>query len=339
LTLPRRWAIMGVSGRGGDTTMHQRLRFGAIWLFAAAVAASSGAQDERPVVATLALAQEFFYAGDSLVVELRIQNGGPASHENPVRAALLGGFKVKPKGGEPFTAKEGHGVSEPERPKKLEPGAFYGAVLDLGRLYPQLHEPGTFEIYWGSDVMVSNMLVVTVIERYDPAADYAAEIVTDKGTIVVDLFESSAPIATQAFVDMARTGVYDGLTIHEAQRDALVAGGDPLMSPGRPRRTVQFPVELRPLPIVAGSFMLRPVNVTPLANSSTFMIALRPQPDLAGQVTVLGQVVRGLDVVRTISQVPTTVRSSRPFFKPLEDVLIRRVTIQTRREEATTPPG
>ena len=60
------------------------------------------------------------------------------------------------------------------------------------------------------------------------------------------------------------------------------------------------------------------------------MILLRQQPSWAGQATVLGQVVRGLDVAQRISRRPSTQGTSKPFFKPLKDIRILRVTISEK---------
>jgi cyclophilin family peptidyl-prolyl cis-trans isomerase len=73
--------------------------------------------------------------------------------------------------------------------------------------------------------------------------------------------------------------------------------------------------------------LLKPAGLAPPANSSQFVIALRPEPGWIGQFTVMGQVVDGLDIVRKISNVPT---SDRPKYKPLKDIHTVRVTIQEK---------
>ena len=95
----------------------------------------------------------------------------------------------------------------------------------------------------------------------------------------------------------------------------------------RPRRTITFPAEFSPLPLVAGTVVMKPVNAAPPANGSAFMITLKPQPEWTGQVTVLGQVIQGLDVVRRMSQAPSSRRTTKPFFKPVGPIVIEKVTI------------
>lgn len=279
------------------------------------------------VAVGLSLDQDFYYADRPLHLRVTVRNTGDEVVPNPIRTPLLSGLKFRKSGASEFReSKKKLPEEEPTRPETIAPHSFYGTQFDVRKLFPALDEPGTYEVYWAGPGLVSEMVVVTVIEAFDPQADYAAELRTNHGTIRMDLFEDRSPVAVRAFVDMARTGVYDGLLFSEAHRDAFVVAGDPATS-DVPRRVIRFPAELAPVPLVAGSVALKPVSAAPMANSSTFMITLRPQTEWTGQVTVLGQVTEGLDVVRKVSQVPTTMRGSRPFFRPLQDVRIEGVRI------------
>ena len=55
-----------------------------------------------------------------------------------------------------------------------------------------------------------------------------ASIVTDKGTMEVELNEQAAPTTVANFVNLAQRGFYDGLTFHRVERNFVVQGGDPL---------------------------------------------------------------------------------------------------------------
>lgn len=308
-------------------------------LLVAAVALHAPCAMAQPakVVVTLELAQQFYYEADSLPVQISVRNPSDQSQANPLRTPLLKGFKVRTADRRPLEAEGQATVKEPARPEELSPGSFYGAVVDIGELYPQLRRVGTYEIYWGADGVVSDMLVVTIIPRYDPGKDYLARIETDQGPIVMDFFRDKSPIAVKSFIDMANAGLYDGLQFHEVHADSFVGGGDPTLA-DPPRRAINFPFELSSVPLVTGTVVLRPVSAAPPANGSTFMIVLRPQPEWTGQVTVLGQVIKGLDVVRKISLVPASPRTARPAFKPLEPIKLRKVTIEERRPASPSPP-
>jgi cyclophilin family peptidyl-prolyl cis-trans isomerase len=285
------------------------------------------AQDSR-IEVVLDLSQEFYYEGDPMTVRISVRNIGNEKTANPIRQPLFGGFVVK-SGGAKLEPTGKSAAEEPARPADLAPQSFYGGLINLVDLYPQLNTTGTHEIHWSGDGLVSNALIVTVIPRFDPRRDYTGEIETNYGSIEIELYTRDAPIAVKSFVDLAHAEYYDGLLIHEVQGDSYVMGGDGRFA-DPPRRPIRFPAEQSTLPLVAGTLVLRPVGPAPPANGSTFVILLRPQPKWTGQVTVLGQVVRGLDVVREISNVPSTMRSSTPNFKPLRDVVIRKVSIREK---------
>lgn len=287
-----------------------------------------GAAASAEVVVRLELSQQFYYAGDSLSIRVSVGNGGDKKVDNPIQVPLFGGFRVR--GANAALESAGSSTAEePARPGKLAPRSFYGGVIDLVDLYPQLAETGRYEIYWSGSGIVSDMLQVTVIPRFDPTANYTGKIRTDQGTIVVDFYERESPIAVKSFIDLANAGFYDGLRVHEVVNDSYIVGGDPRHGTP-PKRAISYPAEQSNLPLVAGTVVMQPVSAAPPANGPAFVIVLRPRPAWTGQVTVVGQVVRGLDIVRDISRVPSTMKNSSPNFRPLQDVLIQGVTIEKK---------
>ncbi len=280
----------------------------------------------RDVAVRLELSQQFYYEGDALDLRITIYNPHDKKVTNPIETPLFAGFKVR-SGGEILAGAGQASAEEPSRPGKLAPDSFYGAVVNMVELYPQLAAAGSYQIFWNADGILSDMIVVTIIPRYDPAKKYVGEVETDQGTIVIDLFGKSSPIAVKSFVDLAQAGFYDGLRFHEVRADNYIVGGDP-RSGDRQQPSIQYPAELSTLPLVAGTVVMRPVRAAPPANGSTFVIMLRPQPGWNGQVTPLGQVVRGLDVVQQLSRAPSTGLNSKPNFKPLKELEIKKVTIR-----------
>ena len=61
----------------------------------------------------------------------------------------------------------------------------------------------------------------------DTSATYRATISTAKGTIVMDLDPSIAPLSVNNFVTLARDGFYDGLTFHRVEPTFVLQGGSP----------------------------------------------------------------------------------------------------------------
>lgn len=57
--------------------------------------------------------------------------------------------------------------------------------------------------------------------------DYKATIVTDKGTLVFDLFEKTAPLATGNMLFLSKSGYYSDTVCHRAIRGFVLQCGDP----------------------------------------------------------------------------------------------------------------
>ena len=171
-------------------------------------------------------------------------------------------------------------------------------MVDITQRFHQLRKAGNYQIHWSSGQLLSNRIAVKIIPPYDPSKTYEAEIVTDTGSIAISFFSQQSPIAVKAFVDMAHSGLYRGNPIHEIHEDWYIVAGR-MENPGW--KTFVFPAESSNLPLVAGTVVLRPSSAAPPSNSSEFIILLKPEPSWTGHVTVLGQVIKGLDVVQKIS--------------------------------------
>ncbi len=293
-----------------------------------AVAAPAVTSPQGAVKAVLELNQQFYYAGDPFRVRISITNDGDQEVANPIRSALLKAFDVRSAGGAALKAEGKADAKEPSRPEKIAAKTFYGATVDLAQLFPDLRKPGTYEVRWSADGVSSDTLVVKMIPKYDPAKQYVARVDTDEGAFVID-FEKTAPLATKAFIDMANAGFYDGLKFHKVRPDWFIEGGDP-KGDGSGAPPFRYPMDPTSKPVLKGTVLMKPVSPSPPTNGCQFVIALRPEPGWMGQATVLGQVVEGVEVVQKISRVPSTEQNAVPFFKPLKDIQIRKITVSEK---------
>jgi peptidyl-prolyl cis-trans isomerase A (cyclophilin A) len=292
---------------------------------------SPGEEQPGGVVAILELSQNFYYAGEPLEIRISIGNQGAETVPNPVKAALYKGFRVKNEAGALLKPK-GKPAGGDERLSRLGPNSFYGAVVDLVELYPEMKNAGIYEITWEGGEVESGTVLVHLIPKYDPAKSYRARVLTTEGTVEIEFFDTQSPIAVKSFIDMANAGFYDGLLFHEIHPDGFVVAGDPRFGESD-RRPVVFPAEQSNLPVVSGTVLLKPVSAAPPANSSPFIIMLKSRPEWTGQLTVLGQVVAGLDVVHKIARRPSTETGSTPNYKPLKDITILKLEIEEKRSE------
>ena len=70
--------------------------------------------------------------------------------------------------------------------------------------------------------------IVLGVNHASAAPDYYADIqIQDYGTVTVELDADAAPITVENFVNLARSGFYDGLTFHRIMDGFMMQGGDP----------------------------------------------------------------------------------------------------------------
>ena len=117
----------------------------------------------------------------------------------------------------------------------------------------------------------------------------SAEIVTEKGTISVDLFSDQTPITVANFVNLASRGFYDNLNFHRVIQDFMIQGGCPsgngMGGPGY-RFADEFLPELRH----DSPGKLSMANAGPGTNGSQFFITHVPTPHLDDAHTIFGSV-------------------------------------------------
>ena len=117
----------------------------------------------------------------------------------------------------------------------------------------------------------------------------SAEIITEKGTISVDLFSERTPITVANFVNLAIRGFYDNLNFHRVIQDFMIQGGCPsgngMGGPGY-RFADEFLPELRH----DSPGKLSMANAGPGTNGSQFFITHVPTPHLDDAHTIFGSV-------------------------------------------------
>ncbi len=150
-------------------------------------------------------------------------------------------------------------------------------------------------------------------------------------TVVIDLYEESAPTTVENFKKLARKGFYNKVAFHRAFPGFMVQTGDPLsrskdrsrVGTGGPGFTL--PAEIN-RPVKKGSLAMgrlpNVINPAKASNGSQFFIVLEPRPGLSGEYTVFGEVVSGLEVIDEISRKPVDTNNY-----PVERIIIRRLKI------------
>jgi cyclophilin family peptidyl-prolyl cis-trans isomerase len=141
------------------------------------------------------------------------------------------------------------------------------------------------------------------------------------GTIVIALDAINAPRTVNNFVYLAGYHYYDGIIFHRIINGFMCQGGDPTGT-GTGGPGYRFGDELpKPGQYQIGSVAM--ANAGPNTNGSQFFIVSGASGvSLPPAYALFGQVVKGLDIVDAMQNVPTA-RGDRP----IDDVVINSVTI------------
>lgn len=131
---------------------------------------------------------------------------------------------------------------------------------------------------------------------------------TSKGDVVIELFTEKAPLTTTNFLNLIKSGFYDGIVFHRVEPGFVVQFGDPqtktpgteaMWGTGGPGYTIadEFDPTLRH----DSAGILSMANRGPNTGGSQLFITLAATPFLDDKHAVLGKVTSGMDVVNQIT--------------------------------------
>jgi len=162
----------------------------------------------------------------------------------------------------------------------------------------------------------------------EPAGDgTTATIETDFGTIVIQLFNQSSPVAAANFANLAEGGYYNGLTFHRIVPNFVIQGGDPSGNgSGGPGYTIVDE------PIVGAygrGIVAMARTQAPNSQGSQFFIVVSDEATAAlvraNTYAIFGRVTSGMEAVDAIVDVPLGGQDGET---PLDPVVMNRVTVQ-----------
>lgn len=161
-------------------------------------------------------------------------------------------------------------------------------------------------------------------------------IETNKGTIVVELFENEAPQAVANFVSLVRSKFYDGLTFHRVLGGFMAQGGCPEgTGTGGPGYKIFCECEQ---PNFRHHFRgtLSMAHAGKNTGGSQFFLTFLPTPSLDGRHTAFGRVIEGFDVLAKIQRRDPTLSG-----QPAPDKIIKAEVVRAREhdyEPTKVPP-
>jgi peptidyl-prolyl cis-trans isomerase B (cyclophilin B) len=128
-----------------------------------------------------------------------------------------------------------------------------------------------------------------------------ARFSTNKGDIVVELYEDKVPKTVENFKKLIHDGFYNGLKFHRVISDFMIQSGCPLGT-GTGGPGYKFEDEFHPDLKHDAPGILSMANAGPNTNGSQFFITHVATPWLDRKHSVFGRVIEGLDIVNSIKQ-------------------------------------
>lgn len=150
-------------------------------------------------------------------------------------------------------------------------------------------------------------------------------IKTDCGVIEFALFDDYAPLNVENIMKLVGKGFYNGTTFHRVVPGFVIQGGDPNTKDEDPSNDGrggpgyyikdEFSKDLRHFIGTVAMAKARPDQ-----NGSQFYICLDTLKFLDGKYTIVGQVIKGMEVVNKIAEVETDKND-----RPINDVVMSKV--------------
>lgn len=152
------------------------------------------------------------------------------------------------------------------------------------------------------------------------------------GTIKMELYSNIAPKMVARFKELAREGVYDGVTFHRIN-PSVIQAGDPLSKDADPANDgtgksnkPNVEAEFSDIPYDTGIVGAARGPDNNSANSQ-FFITLKRETGFDNRYTIFGKVIDGMGNVRTISGV-----TPKEGERPVEPIRIKTIKIVPREE-------
>ena len=168
------------------------------------------------------------------------------------------------------------------------------------------------------------------------SSDNIAILKTSLGNITIEFFPEAAPKHVNNFLNLSKTGFYDGTIFHRIVKDFVIQGGDPTTKnntqkdrwgTGGPGYTID--AEFNDIPHERGIISMARTG-DPNSAGSQFFIVTKDARFLDNQYTVFGRVIDGMEIVDKIEDLTTNQSSDQPI--DFEKAKIQKVMIEQRKE-------
>jgi cyclophilin family peptidyl-prolyl cis-trans isomerase len=177
------------------------------------------------------------------------------------------------------------------------------------------------------EVMMLRVTYHTAPEQVvDSAKQYVAWIVTEKGTISVNLLADRAPQTVNNFIYLACSGYYSGVTFHRVLPGFVAQAGDPTgLGFGGPGYTIPDENEGSELVFDKAGWLSMARTSEPNSARGQFFITLGPAEHLNADFTIFGEVLDGQDVAESLTPRDPQSNPGAPPGDVIEEIVVREV--------------
>ncbi len=180
------------------------------------------------------------------------------------------------------------------------------------------------------------LIGVCTMNNLEANENVNVKMVTNKGTIELELFADKAPITVENFVKYAIDGYFDGTVFHRVINNFMVQGGGFTIEGAQKKDTyeqIQNEAD-NGLSNEVGTIAMARTN-NPHSATSQFFINVKDNNFLdhtdkkrGWGYCVFGKVTKGMDIVDAIKVVPTQVNPKTGMQDwPIEEIIIESVEI------------
>lgn len=159
--------------------------------------------------------------------------------------------------------------------------------------------------------------------KFDASKNYLLHMGTNKGDITIKFRPDVAPLHVTNFIYLTRMGYYDGLSFHRVITGFMAQGGDPVGN-GTGGPGYGFNGEFSPAVRHSRGGMLSMANAGPGTDGSQFFLTFVPTPWLDGKHSIFGEVIEGMDVLKTLEAAGSQSGATK------EPLKMTKVTVEVR---------
>ncbi|MGH9869473.1 MAG: peptidylprolyl isomerase [Candidatus Polarisedimenticolia bacterium] len=299
----------------------------------ALLACASPLLAQTPATADLLVTMELeggaAYQGQPLRIDLEFRNPGQATIELDAAAFGPDTFAIVDEKGHP-ARRETTQAGPSSGPLSIEGQDTVRRSVDLSAWFPKLASKAnrSWTITWSHGGHTTGPRKVRIIKPHDPQRDREAIVSTALGEMTWTLLPQSAPKHVKRFVDLARQGFYDGLTIFRVIPGIQAEGGDP-NGDGSGAWDRMQPGEIDPsLPISVG-LVGSSRQETSMTSDTMFFITLGPADFMKGKQTFFARVTDGVEILARLQRMENHGNTGlRDSFMLIEPLTITRIEIR-----------